>query len=124
MPVSKARNRYALTENPMHRMLLIAAIMLLALVIQACSKSPENGPKTVRIGFAMMLDDPYWQNMKIGAQDEAKKLGASVTILNGKEDVQVQAQQVNDLIAQGVDVVCLVPTKPDAMVNSVRALNA
>jgi ABC-type sugar transport system substrate-binding protein len=93
-----------------------------------CSKSEESTtastqPKQYRIGFAMTMDDPYWQNMILGAKDEAQKLSATVTFLNAQEDVQKQAQQVNDLIAQGVDAVCLVPMKPDGLVNSVRALN-
>jgi ribose transport system substrate-binding protein len=105
-----------------------AAVVLLASTgPPGCSKSepgPAGGGKKVRIGFAMTLNDPYWQNMRLGALDEAAKHNASVTILNAEEDVQKQAQQINDLIAQGVDIVCLVPMKPDGLVNSVRALNA
>ncbi len=96
------------------------------ILVAGCSKpSPTSQPKkAVRIGFAMTLADPYWQNMRLGALDEAAKHGAEVTILNAEEDVNKQAQQINDLIARGVDIVCLVPMKPDGLVNSVRALNA
>jgi ribose transport system substrate-binding protein len=105
---------------------------LLSLVcLYGCSRQREESGQPLsaqgrkwRIGFAMTLNDPYWQNMRLGALDEAKKAGAEVTILNAEEDVQKQAQQINDLIAQGVDIVCLVPMKPDGLVNSVRALNA
>lgn len=102
-------------------------VLLAVACLPGCSKSGPGqggGDKKVRIGFAMTLNDPYWQNMRLGALDEAAKHGAAVTILNAEEDVQKQAQQVNDLIAQGVDIVCLVPMKPDGLVNSVRALNA
>ncbi len=98
--------------------------MLSALVVVGCSKSDAPKEKQFRIGFAMTLNDPYWQNMRLGALDEAQKLGVRVTILNAEEDVQKQAQQINDLIAQGIDAVCLVPMKPDGLINSVRALNA
>ena len=103
---------------------LIFSLVLAALVCGGCSQSDAPKEKQFRIGFAMTLNDPYWQNMRLGALDEAQKLGVSVTILNAEEDVQKQAQQINDLIAQGVDAVCLVPMKPDGLINSVRALNA
>src|SRR3954465_1891035 len=100
--------------------------VLAAAFLSACSKSEKSEQpraKQYRIGFAMTMDDPYWQNMVAGAKDEAAKLGVNVTFTNAQEDVQKQAQQLNDLIAQGVDAVCLVPMKPDGLVNSVRALN-
>src|SRR5437870_7356674 len=100
----------------------LSCILTIALLI-GCSKSDTPKEKHFRIGFAMTMDDPYWQNMVLGAKDEAAKLGAIVTFMNAQEDVQKQAQQINDLIAQGVDAVCLVPMKPDGLVNSVRALN-
>ena len=109
--------------------LLVAGMLGL---VAGCGKKADTTPgagepakaKQWKIGFAMTLDDPYWQNMVLGAKDEAQKLGATVTFMNAQEDVQKQAQQINDLIAQGVDAVCLVPMKPDGLVNSVRALNA
>src|SRR5262245_23360510 len=103
-------------EDIVHKFSFVAA-MVAALVTSlfiGCSKTDEatGGTKpagqSYHIGFAMTLNDPYWQNMQLGAQDEAKKLGATVTILNAEEDVQKQAQQINDLMAQGVDAVCLV----------------
>ncbi|HEX3359313.1 MAG TPA: sugar ABC transporter substrate-binding protein [Tepidisphaeraceae bacterium] len=102
----------------------LVLMFVISLCAFSCSKPQASGKKEIHIGFAMTLNDPYWQNMQIGARDEATKLGATVTILNAEEDVQKQAQQINDLIAQGVDAVCLVPMKPDGLVNSVRALNA
>lgn len=104
--------------------ILIVALALAALIGGATALAIwGRGQKKVRIGFAMTLSDPYWQNMRLGAIDEARKFGATVTILNADEDVQRQSEQVKDLITQGVDVVCLVPMKPDALVNSVRELN-
>lgn len=109
--------------------LAAAACLAMAALFAGCSKPNQgrvakpSGAKRYTIGFAMTLTDPYWQNMRLGALDEGKKDNADVIILNAEEDVQKQGQQVNDLIARRVDIVCLVPMKPDALVNSVRALN-
>ncbi|HEX3359312.1 MAG TPA: sugar ABC transporter substrate-binding protein, partial [Tepidisphaeraceae bacterium] len=102
----------------------VGLIMLSALATVSCSKPQAGAKKPIRIGFAMTLNDPYWESMQAGARSEAFNDGATVTIVDAGEDVQKQAQEINDLIAQGVDAVCLVPMKPDGLVNSVRALNA
>ncbi|HEY3319382.1 MAG TPA: sugar ABC transporter substrate-binding protein [Planctomycetota bacterium] len=108
------------------RRLLLGAGIASLLALAGCGSggSGASSAKKPRIGFAMTLNDPYWQNMRLGAIDEAQKLGAEVTILNAEEDVPKQAQQIQELIAQSVDIVCLVPMKPDGLVTSVTALNA
>lgn len=71
----------------------------------------------------MTLDDPYWQNMRLGAMDEAAKLGVGITITNAKEDPVLQIQQIQEMIAKQVDAVCLVPMKKEPLVSGVQALN-
>jgi ribose transport system permease protein len=101
------------------------AVLSLASVEAGCSKAANSAPgeKKYQIGFCMTLDDPYWQNMRLGAIDEGKKLGAEVTITNAKEDPMVQIQQIQEMIAKRVDVVCLVPMKREPLVAGVQALN-
>jgi len=85
----------------------------------------KPGPKAGRykIAFLMTLDNPYWQNTRLGAMDEANKLGADVTIYNAKEDPVIQIQQIQEVIANQFDAVCLVPMQFDALVPGVQALN-
>jgi len=94
-----------------------------------CSGDDPNeagGPgaaATHKIGFCMTLDHPYWQNMRLGAVDEGRKLGAEVIIMNAKEDPVRQIQQIQELIAKQVDLACVVPMKKEPLVAGVRALN-
>lgn len=97
--------------------------LAVALAMASCSNTPK-ADKRPQIGFLMTLDDPYWQNMRIGAEDEAKKLGADITILNAKEDPVTQIQQIQEMIARQVDAVCLIPMKKEPLVSGVQALNA
>lgn len=99
--------------------LLTATVVLMLL---SCSKS-SNDKKKGEIGFLMTLDHPYWQNMRLGAQDEAQKLGVEVTILNAKEDPVLQIEQINEMIAKQVALVCLVPMKAEPLVRGVQMLN-
>ena len=85
--------------------------------------APATARKTYQIAFCMTLDDPYWQNMRLGAIDEGKKLGAEITVTNAKEDPVVQIQQIQEMIAKQVDAVCLVPMKKEPLVPGIQALN-
>lgn len=97
-------------------------LALIALILAAAGCS-DSGANKYRIGFLMTLDHPYWQNMRLGAEDEGKKLDAEVTILNAKEDPVLQIEQIRELIAKGVDLVCLVPMKKEPLVRGVQMLN-
>jgi ribose transport system substrate-binding protein len=93
-----------------------------AVMPAGCGKSGDDTRKR-EIGFLMTLDHPYWQNMRLGAQDEARKLGVEVTILNAKEDPILQIEQINEMIAKQVALVCLVPMKAEPLVRGVQMLN-
>jgi len=98
-------------------------LLALIVVLLAAAGCSERGERKYRIGFLMTLDHPYWQNMRLGAEDEGRKLDAEVTILNAKEDPVLQIEQIRELIAKGVDVVCLVPMKKEPLVRGVQMLN-
>ncbi len=103
-------------------MLLHVGILLLSpTLFTACHSGHEPAKK--QIGFLMTLDDPYWQNMRLGAIDEGAKLGADVVISNAKEDPVVQIQQIQEMIAKQVDAVCIVPMKKEPLVTGIQALN-
>lgn len=98
------------------------ASILIADALCAGCRNAENAGKR-QIGFLMTLDDPYWQNMRLGAIDEGQKLNVEITVLNAKEDPLVQIQQIQEMIGKQVDAVCLVPMKTEPLVSGVQALN-
>ncbi|MBL7222957.1 MAG: sugar ABC transporter substrate-binding protein [Candidatus Brocadiae bacterium] len=106
-----------------------AVLSLTAAILIGCGdgttqEGKADSPKaTCTIGFCMTLDHPYWQNMRLGAIDEGKKLGADVIIMNAKEDPVVQIQQIQELIAKQVDIACVVPMKKEPLVAGITALN-
>ena len=99
---------------------MVGIMVLFAVVAGGCK---DRGPRKQQIGFLMTLDHPYWQNMRLGARDEAQKLGVDVTILNAKEDPVLQIEQIKEIIAKRVDVACLVPMKKEPLVRGVQMLN-
>ncbi len=111
------------------RMAATGILVLAAAIFLGCSgengQPPEHpgAARTYTIGFLMTLDHPYWQNMRLGAIDEGKKLGAEVIIMNAKEDPVLQIRQIQELIAKRVDLACVVPMKQEPLVSGIQALN-
>jgi len=111
------------------RMLATGILVSAAVIFLGCSgesgqpPEPSGAARTYTIGFSMTLDNPYWENMRLGAIDEGKKLGAEVIIMNAKEDPVLQIQQIQELIAKRVDLACVVPMKKEPLVSGIQALN-
>ena len=101
----------------------VGALMAAALAVGLAGCDRSDAPRKRQIGFLMTLDHPYWQNMRLGAEDEAAKLGVEVTLLNAKEDPVLQIEQIKEMIAKRVDAVCLVPMKTEPLVRGVQMLN-
>lgn len=100
--------------------IVVAVAAILATVVTSCR---DRSPQKRQLGFLMTLDHPYWQNMRLGVKDEARKLGVEVTILNAKEDSVLQIEQIKEMIAKRVDLLCLVPMKAEPLVRGVQMLN-
>jgi ABC-type sugar transport system substrate-binding protein len=105
------------------KLILAVLTAVFAVTLAGCGKDDSGQARKQQIGFLMTLDHPYWQNMRLGAEDEAAKLGVEVTILNAKEDPVLQIEQINEMIAKRVDVACLVPMKKEPLVRGVQMLN-
>jgi ribose transport system substrate-binding protein len=87
--------------------------------------SGSKAPKQVVIGLSnqtMAVTFPV--GLAKGAQQEADKLGAKLVVLDSKGDVQKQGSDIQDLIAQKVNGILIVPNSPgpaQAMVDSAAA---
>jgi ABC-type sugar transport system substrate-binding protein len=102
---------------------LAALLICVAAVSAASFGCSGRGPHSRQIGFLITLDHPYWQNMRLGAEDEGRKLGLGVTVLNAREDPVLQIEQIRQMIAKRVDLVCLAPMKKEPLVRGVQMLN-
>ncbi|OQY41195.1 MAG: D-ribose ABC transporter substrate-binding protein RbsB [Fusobacteriia bacterium 4572_74] len=69
------------------------------------------------------LNNPFFVDLKEGAQDEAKKLDMELIVLDSQNDPAKELSNVEDLIVRGVDVVLINPTDSDAVYRAVRSAN-
>jgi ABC-type sugar transport system substrate-binding protein len=104
----------------MKKLGLLLILLCACVVLLSCG---ERAPAKPQVGFLITLNHPYWQNMRLGAEDEAEKLGIEVTVLNAKEDPVLQIEQIRQMIAKRVDIVCLTPMKSEPLVRGVQMLN-
>ena len=72
----------------------------------------------IKVGFVVKsLADQYWILMKAGAEATAAELGAEVSFVgpNSESDVQMQVDMIENMLAQGVNVLCVAPSSQDAV---------
>ncbi|MFC4101623.1 sugar ABC transporter substrate-binding protein [Paenibacillus xanthanilyticus] len=106
----------------MRRIPAIIASVLLLVLLSACGSQEQqaesNHPKyklrsdqdAVYVGFALdTLQEQRWYRDKDAFENKVKALGGNVKTLASNGDQEVQLQQVNLLIKEGVDVLVVVP---------------
>ncbi len=81
----------------------------------------DNKPK---IGMVLStLNNPFFVNIKDGAEKEAEKLGYDLVVLDSQNDPAKERANVEDLIQLGVIALLINPTDSDAVVKTVEVAN-
>lgn len=110
--------------------LLISAVFMFT-VITGCGggEKKEEAPKAeekqeLTIGIALStLNNPFFVDMKDGAQAAADSIGAKLVVMDAQDDASKQVSQVEDLIQQKVSVILLNPTDSDGLATAVQDAN-
>lgn len=81
------------------------------------SSSPSGSSKNYTIAVVPKLTSIAWfQRMEVGVKEYAKETGIDAFYTGTSEaDGALQAQLIEDLIAQGVDAICVVPFSTEAL---------
>ena len=69
------------------------------------------------------LNNPFFVNMKDGAEKEAEKLGYDLVVLDSQNDPAKERANVEDLVQLGVIALLINPTDSDAVVKTVEVAN-
>ncbi|WP_116655062.1 sugar ABC transporter substrate-binding protein [Pelagibacterium sediminicola] len=90
---------------------LLAGIALGAMTMGAHAQTFVLGMKGPGAG------NPFWAAVEAGAKAAGEEHGVEVIVVAPPQesDVQAQINQIEDLIAQGVDGIALAPTDPNAL---------
>ncbi|XZM78306.1 ribose ABC transporter substrate-binding protein RbsB [Clostridium perfringens] len=96
-------------------------LMLMMLMTSFIGCGRDNKPK---IGIVLStLNNPFFVNMKDGAEKEAEKLGYDLVVLDSQNDPAKERANVEDLVQLGVIALLINPTDSDAVVKTVEVAN-
>lgn len=100
-------------------------LLVMLCVIVLLSVSNITGlAKTFKVGFSMvMLDAPYFVEMKKVAEEEAKKLDIDLIILDARGKIDKQLSDVEDLISQNCDLIMIDPVDTISPRTCVKSAN-
>lgn len=109
----------------MKKVFAIALVLVMAAALFGCGGGEpapaEEGPT---IGLVVStLNNPFFVDLKDGAQAKADELGAALVVLDSQDDSATELSNVEDLITQGVDLILINPTDSDAVGSAVAAAN-
>ncbi|KOV59387.1 transporter [Streptomyces sp. MMG1121] len=101
----------------------LAAVVTVAVVgatsfLHTGSSSSANP----RMGLSLStLNNPFFVQIRAGAQAEAKKLGVDLTVTDAQNDASQQANQLQNFTSSGLGAIIVNPVDSDAASNSVKA---
>ncbi|WP_442943382.1 substrate-binding domain-containing protein [Nocardia sp. NBC_00565] len=99
-------------------MVAVAAVGALSFVHSGSSSS------TPKLGLSLStLNNPFFVQIKEGAQDEANKLGVDLTVTDAQNDASQQANQLQNFTSSNVGAIIVNPVDSDAAGPAVRAAN-
>ncbi|MER7711391.1 substrate-binding domain-containing protein [Streptomyces werraensis] len=104
---------------------VIAAVVAVA-VVGATSLLHGGSSQAAKpkIGLSLStLNNPFFVQIRDGAEEEAKKLGVDLTVTDAQNDASQQANQLQNFTSGSLDAVVVNPVDSDAAGPSVRGAN-
>ncbi|MFG2477272.1 substrate-binding domain-containing protein [Streptomyces fagopyri] len=104
---------------------LIAAVVAAAIVgAMSFVHGGSSSPATKKVGLSLStLNNPFFVQIKAGAQQEAKKLGVHLTVTDAQNDASQQANQLQNFTSSGLGSIIVNPVDSDAAGPAVRSAN-
>jgi inositol transport system substrate-binding protein len=102
--------------------MIVVSIIVLTLMAScgapaapATEAPASGGDETITIGVSMLFDDLWLTTLRDAmTQYAATQPGVELVMVDSKEDVATQLAQVENFVAQKVDVIVLIPANTDA----------
>ena len=102
--------------------LVVVSIIILTLLAacgapaaQPTEPAASGGDEKITIGVSMLFDDLWLTTLRDAMTDyAATQPGVELIMVDSKEDVATQLAQVENFVAQKVDVIVLIPANTDA----------
>jgi ribose transport system permease protein len=100
---------------------VLAAVVAAAVVGAMSFLHGGSSSTTPKIGLSLStLNNPFFVQIKAGAQAEAKKLGVDLTVTDAQNDASQQANQLQNFTSAGLGSIIVNPVDSDAAGPAVR----
>ncbi|WP_086756924.1 ABC transporter permease/substrate-binding protein, partial [Streptomyces griseiscabiei] len=104
----------------------VLAAVVAAAVVGATSflHTGSSAAKSEKIGLSLStLNNPFFVQIRAGAQDEAKKLGVDLSVTDAQNDASQQANQLQNFTSEGLGTIIVNPVDSDAVTPAAKAVN-
>lgn len=110
---------------------MLMSALIVATLLAGCTggknasdKKDEAAKDSKTIGVVVStLQNPFFVDLKTGAEEKAKELGVEIIALDSQDDPAKELSNVEDLITKNVDVLLINPTDSDAVAAAVMKAN-
>jgi len=103
---------------------VVAAAAALAIAVAVNGTGGSGGGGNLKIGMSVStLNNPFFVQLRQGAQAEAKRQGVSLTVGDAQNDASQQTNQVQNYVGQGMKAIIINPVDSDAAAPAVQAAN-
>ncbi|MFI9810450.1 substrate-binding domain-containing protein [Streptomyces sp. NPDC052301] len=100
----------------------LAAVVTVAIVGATSFLHGSSSSTTPKMGLSLStLNNPFFVQIRSGAQAEAKKRGVDLTVTDAQNDASQQANQLQNFTSSGLGAIIVNPVDSDAASNSVKA---
>lgn len=104
--------------------LALAAVVVAAVLGAMSLFTSGSSSSATKVGMSLStLNNPFFVQMKEGAQAEAKKAGVDLTVTDAQNDPSQQANQLQNFSGEGLGAIVVNPVDSDAVGPSVRTAN-
>ncbi|MFE2940659.1 substrate-binding domain-containing protein [Streptomyces sp. NPDC059255] len=102
----------------------VAAVLVAAVIGGASFWNNGSSGGATKLGMSVStLNNPFFVQLKAGAQAEAAAKGVQLTVTDAQNDASQQANQIQNFTSEGMSSVIVNPVDSDAAGPSVRAAN-
>ncbi|MER8219974.1 substrate-binding domain-containing protein [Streptomyces sp. NPDC094143] len=101
----------------------LAAVVTVAIVgATSFLHNGSSATSTPKMGLSLStLNNPFFVQIRAGAEAEAKKLGVDLTVTDAQNDASQQANQLQNFTSSNLGAIIVNPVDSDAASNSVKA---
>ena len=113
----------------MKKVIALSMTLLMVVMLFAACGNTDNGGSTdggggSKVGLIVStLNNPFFVDLKEGAEEEAAGAGVELIVLDSQNDPAKELANMEDLLTQGVEVILINPTDSDAVGNAIKMAN-